>query len=168
MHFSLKCNFTTLKLTIIPYFVLMYWECCYHIEENLFNCNCMVKFVSLSIYVDSYYILQAPYIMICKSETKTMFIAVVVITHFIYLVSGSLTCLKCILPLLLTWVFPLDIYFDRASSVAKQFRATILKLVPVSFSCLACWRLMLLLATTALARELLLKLHMTASLLGTM
>ena len=116
MHFSLKCNFTTLKLTIIPYFVLMYWECCYHIEENLFNCNCKVKFVSLSIYVDSYYILQAPYIMICKSETKTMFIAVVVITHFIYLVSGSLTCLKCILPLLLTWVFPLDIYFDRASS----------------------------------------------------
>jgi hypothetical protein len=35
-------------------------------------------------------------------------------------------------------------------------------------SCLACWRAMLLLATMALARELLLKLHTTANLLETM
>jgi hypothetical protein len=70
MHFSLKCNFTT-STDSHPIFR----------TESTF----IIKFVSLSIYVDSYYILQDPYIMICKSETKTMFIVVMVITHFIYL-----------------------------------------------------------------------------------
>jgi len=54
-----------------------------YIQECLFNCNCNAKFVSLSIYIGSYYILQAPYIMICKTENKILFIIALVIMHLI-------------------------------------------------------------------------------------